>query len=229
MSIPRKQNHLGIWRYFIGRRNASLGIKLLYTSPEAKDIVYNPCRCLNFYLKETVVSGVPAIQVELRCGIYGKKLRPYACKEFPDKADSFMYDIYAPCVYNEYRASENYMKLKHKQVFRLFYAIKDNDKLLKKIFPGHTADETRRKLEGCDAVVKISAIWGEKPSEYFLFEVPKCDSVLYTSQKHPKIESVKQAYDVWTGHIETWLEKHYGGKWQDSLDRAIEMDAKNRK
>src|SRR3990172_6789326 len=52
MSIPRNQTHLGMWKAFLKRRNASYGVKLLYTGTQAKDIVYNPCRCLEFYLKE---------------------------------------------------------------------------------------------------------------------------------------------------------------------------------
>lgn len=224
MSIPRKQTHLSIWKYFFRRRSASFGVKLLYAALHEKDIVYNPCQCLDFHLKEVSEPGGFSLKVVLRCGLYGKKCRPYACNEFPDKADSFMYDIHAPCVYNEYRANENYMKLKHKHIFRLFYAIKDDPKLLKKIFPGCTAEETRKKLEQCDDAVKVSAAWNEKPSEYFLLEVPRSDTVLYVSKTHPKIESVKQAYDRWQGHIETWLERHYGNTWQELLDRAIDRE-----
>lgn len=135
-----------------------------------------------------------------------------------------MYDVYAPCVYNEYVAHENYVKLKHKHTFRLFYAIKDDGNLLGRIFPGYTAEETRKKLSQCNTIVKISAIWNERPSEYFLLEVPKDDSVLYTSDVHPKIKGIEQAYHLWQGHIETWLERHYGNKWQDYLDRAIEQE-----
>ncbi len=224
MSIPRKQTHLGILKPFLKRRNASYGVKLLYTALQAKDIVYNPCRCLDFYLKEVDTQDGSTVRVLLRCGIFGKKCRPAPCKEFPDKADSFMYDIPAPCVYNEYLAPENYVTLKHKHVFHLFYAIKDDRKLLGKIFPGYTAAETREKLNQWRSVVKISAIWNEKPSEYFLLEVPRVDSILYTSDKHPKIEGIKQAYQLWQGHIESWLEKHYGSRWQDRLDRAIEQE-----
>ncbi len=221
MSIPRKQNHLGIWKPFLQRRSASYGIKLLYTSQQTKDIIYNPCRCLDFYLKEITTPDGNTINVLLRCGIFGKKCRPYTCTEFPDKADSFMYDIPAPCAYNEYIANENYVALKHKQVFRLFYAIKDDRKLLGKISPGCTTDETREKLNQCKGIVKVGAVWDGKPSEYFLLEVPKVNSVLHASDKHPKIEGIKQAYDIWQGHIESWLERHYGTEWQDHLDRAI--------
>lgn len=224
MSIPRKQTHLGILKLFLKRRNASYGVKLLYTTLQTKDIIYNPCKCLNFYLKELHTPDGPTFQVLLRCGIFGKRCRPYTCKEFPDKADSFMYDIPAPCAYNDYIAPENYVALKHKQVFRLFYAIKDNRKLLEKISPGHTAEEIRKKLNQCKGVVKVCAIWNEKPSEYFLLEVPKVSSILYISDNHPKIESIKQAYHLWQGHIESWLEKHYGSKWQDYLDRAIKNE-----
>ena len=197
MSIPRKQNHLGIWKAFLRRGNASYGVKLLYTSLHDKDIIYNPCRCLEFYLKEFNTSNGSGIQVLLRCGIFGKKCRPYICESFPDKADSFMHDILAPCAYNEYLSSDTYVTLKHKHVFRLFFAIKDDSELLGKIFYGYTADETRKKLNQCDEIVKISAIWNEKPSEYFLLEVPKTDSALYTSHAHPKIENVQQAYNQW--------------------------------
>ncbi len=221
MSIPRKQTHLGMWKAFLKRGSASYGVKLLYTALSAKDIIFNPCRCLDIYLKDACTQGESTIQVILRCGIYGKKCRPYTCGAFPDKADSFMYNIYAPCIYNEYIAHESYVKLKHKHVFRLFYAIKDDRKLLEKIFPGHTAEETRERLSQCGEIGKVSAIWNEKPSEYFLLEVPKVDSVLYTSDVHPKIKSVKQAYLQWQGHIESWLEKHYGSRWQEYLDRAI--------
>lgn len=224
MSIPREQTHLGILKYFLKRRNASYGIKLLYTALQTKDIVYNPCKCLDFYLKEVSTSGGTSLQVQLRCGIFSKRCRPYTCKEFPDKADSFMYDIPAPCVYNEYIASERYVRLKHKQVFRLFYAIKDDHKLMGKISPGHTAEEIRKKLNQCKEAVKVSAVWNEKPSEYFLLEVPKVDSVLYITDKHPKIEGIKQAYHLWQGHIESWLERHYGQEWQDHLERAIKQE-----
>ncbi len=224
MSIPRKQTHLGIWRHFLKRGNATAGIKLLYTALREKDIVYNPCRCLNLYLKELNTPDGSSLQILLRCGIFGKRCRPYTCKEFPDKADSFMHDIPAPCVYNEYLAPENYIALKHKQVFRLFLAVKDTPKVLGKIFPGYTFHETREKLNQYKDIVKISAIWNEKPAEYFLLEVPRSDCVLYTSKAHPKIESVKQAYNLWQGHIESWLERHYGSKWQAHLERAIKQE-----
>ncbi|HHT9137651.1 MAG TPA: hypothetical protein ACFYEK_10465 [Candidatus Wunengus sp. YC60] len=224
MSIPRKQTHLGMWKTFLKRRNASYGVKLLYTSTQAKDIVYNPCRCLEFYLKEIVSEDGPTLRVLLRCGIFTKGCRPYTCKGFPDKTDSFMHDVLAPCVYNEYIAHENYVQLKYSHVFRLFYAIKDDNKLLGKIFPGYSAEDVREKLNQCKDVVKISAIWNEKPSEYFLLEVPKTKSVLYTSDVHPQIKGVKQAYDLWQGHIEGWLERHYGSKWHDHLESTIERE-----
>lgn len=223
-SIPKEQNHLGMWKSFLKRGTASYGVKLLYTALEAKDIVYRPCRCLNFYLKEVDTPNGPALRVLLRCGIFGKKCRPYTCKAFPDKVDSFMHDIPAPCIYNEYLAHENYVKLKHKHIFTLFYAIKDDRTLLRKIFPGYTAEEVRKKLSQCSEVGKMSAIWNEKPSEYFILEVSKVSSVLYISEVHPKITDVKQAYRLWQGHIETWLERHYGSTWQDYLTRAIEQD-----
>ena len=135
-----------------------------------------------------------------------------------------MHDVLAPCVYNEYIAHENYVQVKYSHVFHLFYAIKDDSKLLGKIFPGHTSEVTREKLNQCKDVVKISAIWNEKPSEYFLLEVPKTESVLYTSSVHLQIKGVKQAYDLWQGHIESWLEKHYGSKWQSNLDDAIKKE-----
>lgn len=225
MSIPRNQNHLGILRFFLKWGNASYGVKLLCTTLEKKDILYHPCRCLNFHLREINTPDGIKLYVVVRCGIINKRCRPYPCGAFPDKEDSFMYDLLAPCIYNEYRAHENYVKLKHKHLFRLFYAIKDNQKVLAKVFPGHTPEEARERLDQCSGVVKVSAFWNEKkPSEYFLFEVPKVDSILYTSQRHPKITSVKQAYDHWQGHIDSWLERHYGSKWQGYLDRTIEQE-----
>ena len=196
MSIPRKQTHLGMWKTFIKRRNASHGVKLLYTGVQAKDIVYTPCRCLEFYLKEINTECGSTLRVYLRCGIFTKGCRPYTCKAFPDKTDSFMHDVLAPCAYNEYIAHENYVQLKYSHVFRLFYAIKDDHKLLGKIFHGCTAEMTRDKLNQCNNVVKISAIWNEKPAEYFLLEVPKTKTVLYISDAHPKIEGVKHAYNL---------------------------------
>lgn len=222
MSIPRNQSHLGISKLFLKRRNASYGIKLLYTSLQTKDIVYNPCKCLEFYLKRSDTPAGFAANVLLRCGIFGKRCRPYTCNEFPDKSDSFMHDVPAPCVYNEYLAPADYITLKHKHDFRLYYAIKDDRKLLNKIAPGFTTEEIRKTLNLCENVVKVSAAWGEKPAEYFLVDMPKSDCALYTSRVHPKIESVKQAYNLWHGHIEGWLEKHYGSKWQRCLDRALE-------
>lgn len=141
-----------------------------------------------------------------------------------------MYDLLAPCIYNEYRSHERYKKLKHKHNFSLFYTIKDDRKLLGKIFPGYTADETREKLTQYPHVSKICVIWDEKkPLEYFLLEVPRVDSVLYTSEIHPKIEGVEQAYNQWQGHIESWLERHYGSKWQERLTHAVEQESSERK
>lgn len=225
MSIPRNQNHLGISKIFLKRRNASYGIKLLYTALQSKDIVYAPCKCLEFYLKELSTPAGYSIHVLLRCGIFGKKCRPYTCNEFPDKSDSFMHDIPAPCIYNEYLAPEDYVTLKHKHIFRLYFAIRDNDKLLKKIAPGFTTEEIRKQLTLGENVVRISAAWDGKPAAYFLLEVPKTEGVLYTSPVHPKIESIRQAYHLWQGHIESWLERHYGSKWQHRLDRAMEKES----
>ena len=229
MSIPRKQNHLGVWKAFLKRGNASYGIKLLYTSLRDKDIIYNPCRCLEFYLKEVSAPNGSNLHVLVRCGIFGKKCRPYMCGSFPDKIDSFMYDIPAPCAYNEYLASSAYVTLKHKHLFRIFFAIKDDRKLLGKIFPGYTANETKEKLNQYTDVVKVGAVWNGKPAEYFLLEAPKTDTALYISDAHPKIEGVQQAYNQWQGHVESWLEKHYSSKWQDHLDRAIEEENNNPK
>ena len=224
MSIPRKQTHLGLLKIFFRRKNASYGVKLLYTALDAKDIVYNPCKFLMFHLKETEGMNGNAFQIILRCGIFGKKYRPFTCKGFPDMKNSFMYDVPAPCPYNEYIAPENYVKLKHTHVFQLYFAIKDDRKLLKMIFTGHTAEETRSRLSQCNDVVKVSAIWNEKPSEYFLLKVPRNADILYISREHPKITSVKQAHLLWQGHIETRLEKHYGSKWQDCLNRAVKKE-----
>mgnify|MGYP001567762374 FL=1 len=224
MSIPRKQTHLGLLKIFFRRKNASYGVKLLYTALDAKDIIYNPCKYLVFHLKETGASTGNSFQILLRCGIFGKRYRPYTCKGYPDAKNSFMHDVAGPCPYNEYIAPENYVKLKHTHVFQLYFAIMDDHKLLKRIFPGHTAEETRSRLSQCNDVVKVSAIWNEKPSEYFLLKVPRITDILYVSHEHPKITGIKQAYHRWQGHIESWLEKHYGSKWQDCLDRAIEKE-----
>lgn len=223
MSIPRKQNHLGIWKHIFRKRSAAYGIKLLYTALHAKDIVYNPCKCLDFYLtwKDDASDDM---QILLRCAAYGKKRRPYVCKAFPDRKDSFMHDVPAPCIYNEYIAPEEYVRLKHTHVFRLFYAIKDDQALLRKISPHCSVDDTRKRLDQCKDSVKISAIWNEKPSEYFLIEVPKVPSILCTSEVHPVIKTIRQAYNRWTGHIETWLEKHYGDKWHTYLEQALENE-----
>ncbi|MBM4055997.1 MAG: hypothetical protein FJ264_15300 [Planctomycetes bacterium] len=223
MSIPRKQNHLGIWKSLFKKRSASYGIKLLYTSLHGKDIVYNPCKCLEFYLKWKDDSP-DNVQILLRCAMFDRKRRPYVCGAFPEKKDSFMHDVPAPCVYNEYIAPKEYVELKYTHVFRLFYAIKDDQTLLRKISPNGSAEETRKRLEQCNDVVKISAIWNEKPSEYFLIEVPKVSSVLLTSDFHPRIKNIRQAYNRWTGHIDTWLEKHYGGKWSNNLEQALEVE-----
>ncbi|KKO18704.1 MAG: hypothetical protein L3J18_03750 [Candidatus Brocadia sp.] len=228
-SIPRNQNHLGVTKVFLKRRNASYGIKLLYTALQSKDIVFNPCKCLEFYLRGLITPTGHSIGALLRCGIFGKKYRPYTCNEFPDKPDSFMHDIPAPCIYNEYLAPEDYITLKHKHIFRLYFAIRDDQKFLKKIAPGFTAEEIRKKLNLCENVGKISAIWDEKPAEYFLLEAPKSACVLYTSKVHPKIESIKQAYHLWQGHIESWLERHYGIKWQENLNHAMKQESEKLK
>lgn len=224
MSIPRNQSHLGLLKLFSLRRNASYGVKLLYTALNAKDIIYNPCKLLMFHLKEREEANGNAFQIIVRCGIFGRKFRPYTCKGFPDRDNSFMHDVSAPCPYNEYIAPENYVKLKYIHVFQLYFAINDKRKLLGKIFPGHTAEETRDRLNQCNDVVKVSALWGEKPSEYFLLKIPKITDILYVSQEHPRITSIQQAHPVWQGHIETNLEKRYGCKWQEYLDRAIEEE-----
>lgn len=228
MSIPRKQAHLGLLKIFFRRRNASYGIKLLYTAFDAKDVVCNPCKYLVFHLKKAEGANSNTFQILLRCGIFGKKYRPYVCKGFPDMENSFMYDVPAPCPYNEYIAPEHYVKLKYTHVFQLFFAIKDDRNLLKRILPGHTADETRGILSQCNNVVKVSAVWNEKPSEYFLLKVPKVADILYVSQKHPGITGVKQAHSLWQGHIETQLEKRYGSKWQGYLGCAIENEMRER-
>lgn len=224
LSIPKGQNHLGIWKSFLKRGNASHGIKLLYSGIQVKDVICNPCKCLDFYLKEVSNANGVNLQVLLRCTIYGKKCRPYTCNEFPDKANSFMHDIPAPCIYNEYIASKEYIKLKHKHVFRLYYAIKDDPGLLNRIFPNHSGEETRKKLNEYYNLVKICAIWDGKQSEYFILEVPRSNSVLHISKEHPKIESIAQAYNQWQGHIEGWLEKNYGVNWEKHLEQAIKQE-----
>lgn len=220
--VPADNGHVGFLRYFWKRGTGSPYVKLLVTSKGRKDELYHSCKFLNFI--GTTNAATTSLSMDLRCGIY--KRRPYQCMGYPDIAgESPDYKISGPCLFNEYTAGSSYQKLVYKREWQAFYAIQDQTKAFLSVFPGETAQSARETLLRIKDVRKAAIAVGKKELDYILIPIPKkTKNVLYLSEDHEPITTIRQAYCCWKEKIQKNLQNHYGEEWETQLKNAIEME-----
>lgn len=54
----------------------------------------------------------------------------------------------------------------------------------------------------------------------------RTQDILYLSEKHQPVDTIKQAYHRWQEKIQKNLQIHYGPEWETRLKNAIEMEEK---
>ncbi len=220
--IPANNGHVGFFRYFWKRGTGSPYVKLLVVSEGRKDELYDSCKFLDFIGHTNAANA--SLTMDLRCGIY--KRRPYQCRGYPDIAgESLDHKIGGPCLFNEYTAAGSYRKLVYKREWQAFYAIQDLAKALQSIFPQETAQSARETLLKIKDVRKATISVGKREADYILIPIPKkTKNVLYLSEYHEPITTIRQAYCCWEEKIQKNLQNHYGEEWETQLKNAIEME-----
>ena len=118
---------------------------------------------------------------------------------YPDIAgESPDYKISGPCLFNEYTAGSSYQRLVYKREWQAFYAIQDQTKAFLSVFPGETAQSVRETLLRIKDVCKAAIAVGKKEMDYILIPIPeKTKNVLYLSEDHEPITTIRQAYCCW--------------------------------
>ncbi|MBI2469680.1 MAG: hypothetical protein HYV59_00340 [Planctomycetes bacterium] len=163
----------------------------------------------------------------MRCSIY--KHRPRQCRDYPDRAGESLYQkISGPCIFNEYAAPGAYKNLVYKRKWDAFYAILDDMDVIRNIFVDEDAHTARELIINAKDVHLASISAGGEESNYILIPLPKrTQNILYLSEKHQPIGTVKQAYRRWQEKIQKNLQNHYGPEWEAKLNTAIEMEEKD--
>lgn len=220
--IPSNNRHIGFIRSFWKSGSGFSHVKLLVTSDGRKNELYDSCRFLDFVITQNEEGS--SMKMDLRCSIY--RNRPTQCKGYPDKAgESLDYEMSGPCIFNEYTAPSFYKKLVYKRDWEAFFAIRDDRKALRRMFVHRDTDSAREKVLRVEDVKIASISVGKKELDYILIPLPKYkQNVLYLSEKHPEIYSIRQAYQCWGDKIEKNLQHHYGDKWKTMLNDFLEME-----
>ena len=145
---------------------------------------------------------------------------------YPDIAgESLDYKIGGPCIFNEYTAASSYQRLVYKGEWQAFYAIQDLAKAFQNVFPRETAQSARETLLRIKDVRKATISVGKREMDFILIPIPKkTKNVLYLSEDHEPITTIRQAYCCWEEKIQKNLQNHYGEEWEVQLKNAIEME-----
>ena len=164
------------------------------------------------------------LKIDLRCSIY--KSRPKQCMDYPDRAgDSLYQKVSGPCIFNEYAAPSTYKNLVYKREWDAFYAIRDHGEAISNIFPHEDSVKAREMLLKAEDVHLASISEGTEESDYILISIPKrTQNILYMSEKHQTITTIRQAYHQWQEKIQNNLRNHYGPEWETMLKNAIETE-----
>jgi hypothetical protein len=220
--IPPDNGHLGFFRSFWKRGTGSPHVKLLVTCEGYKDELYDSCKFLNFIISRDEKDS--KLKMDLRCSIY--KNRPKQCMDYPDRAgESMYYKMSGPCIFNEYAAPSAYKKLVYKRDWQAFYAIRDSEEAIRNIVVYENTPTAREMLLNAQDVHRAAISIGNAESDFILIPIPRqtC-KILYVSDKHVPISTIRQAYYTWEGKIEKNLQNHYGPEWETRLKHAIEME-----
>ncbi len=133
--------------------------------------------------------------------------------------------ISGPCIFNEYTASAAYHKLVYKRKWQAFYAIRDHKKALTNIFIQQDSATAREILLKTKDVHLTTISIGKEELDYILIPIPKqTHNILYISEQHRPITTIRCAYYQWEEKIQRNLENHYGSEWEIRLKTAIEME-----
>jgi|GEM_PF-1054075 len=223
--IPPNNGHIGLFKSMWRRGTGSLNVKLLVTSEGQKNELYDSCKFLDFIISRDDKNS--ALKIDLRCSIY--KHRPQQCRGYPDSAGESLYQsMSGPCIFNEYTASTAYKHLVYKREWNAFYAIRDDIGVIQDIFVTEDAHAARELLVGAKDVRLATIQAGSKEVDYILIPLPKrTQNILYTSEKHQPIGTIRQAYQAWEEKIQRNLQNHYGSEWEATLKNAIEMEEKD--
>lgn len=220
--IPPKSGHIGFFKSLWKNGTGYPFVKLLVTSEGYKNELYDSCKFLDFTVSKNTHDS--NLTMDLRCSIY--KYRPKQCAEYPDKAgESLYYKISGPCIFNEYTAPSAYHKLVYKREWQAFYAVLDHKGAITNIFAQQDAAAARETLLKTENVQLTTLSIGKEELNYILIPLPKqTQNILYSSEKHQPITTIKCAYHRWEEKIQKNLENHYGSEWEMKLKSAIETE-----
>lgn len=223
--IPPDNGHISFFKSLWKRGTGSPYVKLLIMSEGYKNELYDSCKFLDFIISKN--SDDSSIRMDLRCSIY--KSRPSQCMGYPDKAGESVYKkISGPCIFNEYTASGTYQKLVYKREWQAFYIIQDHPEAIRNIFPGKDTITARELLLKIQDVYVAVISQGKSETNYILIPLPKqTQNILYLSEKHQPITTIREAYHLWDEKIQKNLQNHYGAEWEVRLKNAIEMEEKD--
>lgn len=223
--IPPGNRHIGFFKSFWKSGTGYSYVKLLVTSEGYNDELYDSCKFLNFTISPDATRH--HLAMDLRCSIY--KFRPIQCVGYPDRAGESVYQsLCGPCIFNEYAAPPAYKKLVYKREWKAFYAILDRPDAISGICVHDDPSVVRSMILEADGVERAAILGGRKDREYIIIPVQKQrENILYISEKHQPIATIRQAYSQWEEKIQNNLKSHYGEEWESRLKSAIEMEEKD--
>ncbi len=223
--IPPDNAHIGFFKALWKSGTGASCIKLLVMSEGYKNELYDSCKFLDFLIYKNGADS--DLKMDLRCCVYGS--RPKQCADYPDRAGESLYNkISGPCIFNEYTAPSTYKKLVYKREWLAYYAIQDNIDILSNIFVNLDASAGRELLLKANGVYIAKISVGNTEEDYVLIPINKqVQNVLYMSEKHQPIISIRQAYERWEEKIQKNLQNHYGKDWETRLKSAVEMEEKD--
>lgn len=223
--IPPGNKHIGFFKSLWKCGTGYSSVKLLVTSEGYKDELYDACKFLNFTISPDATRQY--LTMDLRCSIY--KSRPIQCMGYPDRAGESVYQrISGPCIFNEYTAPPAYKKLVYKREWKAFYAILDQADAIRGICIHEDPSVARSLILEAKGVGRATISVGRNEREYILVPLQKqTENILYISEKHQPIATIRQAYSQWEEKIQNNLKNHYGEEWESRLKSAIEMEEKD--
>ncbi|MEK7291232.1 MAG: hypothetical protein AAB013_04890, partial [Planctomycetota bacterium] len=109
-----------------------------------------------------------------------------------------------------------------------FYAILDRVDVIRNIFPNDDTNLARDLILKAKGVHLATISVGTEEQDYILIPLPRqTQNILYLSEKHQPITTIRQAYHSWEEKIQKNLQNHYGAEWETRLKNAIETEEKD--
>jgi len=157
------------------------------------DVSYDPCKHLIVH----AMLNDCALLLEFRCGCYAS--RPDYCHQYPEQT----MDGNSVCTYNEYLAPYHAYPFGH---WVLHYGFPDDETVIQRMFPNLDPSKVLEVLR-TDPYLSTQSVSGR---DFILVPVPKNDTVLYRSYKHPALETFSQAMAIWPESMRLKYRKTYG-------------------